>query len=787
MAAAIRRGQPVPNIPEPNPVYRFFYWIDQWTLPALYNTGDAIRRAWAAYASMLEHFRLSGPVRVIVDLLDDALTFALGAAVVVCLVAIPPFDNTGDIWNRGRQYAVTFTDASGQIIGRRGILQDDAIPLAEIPPDVVNAVLATEDARFYDHVGIDLQGLARAMVVNAQANEVVQGGSTLTQQLAKNLFLSPERSIRRKIHEAFMALWIESRLTKDQILKLYLDRSYLGGGAYGVEAASQYYFGKSVRDVNLAEAAVLGGLFKAPSSYAPHSNPQASQARTNVVLHRMLDTGFISQGQLFAARQNPARVINRAETYVPDWYLDWAYKQTLDILAERKLSDDYVIEARTTIDLALQKQAQAIVNEMLDVEAPAYGATQAALVSMRPDGALIAIVGGRDYAQSQFNRATDALRQPGSSFKAFVYMAALMDGFTPTSTIYDAPISIGSWSPKNYTMKYAGRTNLTTALAHSYNTPPIRIMQAVGRRAIIDVAHAAGIRSNLLAVPSLPLGTNEVTVLDLTTGYATFANGGQLARPYTVTEIRNPAGQVLYERDTAVGPAPQALPADRVEQLNGMLAQVILAGTGGRAKLGFTPQAGKTGTAQSYRDAWFIGYTGRYVTGVWFGNDDHSETKKMTGGSLPAMTWNRFMTAAEAGLEPAPIAGVPVEQSHLDAFAELQRQAVAEARIEAAPEDAAAAAIDAAATAPAPVALAAGPPDGAGEPAAPAASRQPPDASVANVLRNVADLFEEQPAPKTRQQAERLATPPPPPPAPETVAPRPGQRQNFRGRDFSNR
>jgi penicillin-binding protein 1A len=778
----------VPNIPEPNPVYRFFYWVDSWTLPALYNTGDAIRRAWSAYASMLEHFRLSGPVRVIVDLLDDALTFALGIAVVVCLVAIPPFDNTGDIWNRGRQYAMTFTDASGEIIGRRGILQDDAIPLSEVPPNVINAVLATEDARFYDHFGIDLQGLARAMVVNAQANEVVQGGSTLTQQLAKNLFLSPERSIKRKIHEAFMALWIESRLTKDQILKLYLDRSYLGGGAYGVEAASQYYFGKSVRDVNLAEAAVLGGLFKAPSNYAPHAKPEASQARTNVVLYRMLETGYISQGQLFEARQNPARAIDRSETYVPDWYLDWAYKQTLDILAEQKLTADYVIEVKTTIDLALQKQAQAIVNEMLDVEAPAYGAAQAALVSMRPDGALVAIVGGRDYAQSQFNRATDALRQPGSSFKAFVYMAALMNGFTPASAIYDAPISIGNWSPKNYTMKYAGKTNLTTALAHSYNTPPIRIMQAVGRKAIIDVAHAAGIRSNILAVPSLPLGTNEVTVLDLTTGYATFANGGQLARPFTVVEIRNPAGQVLYERDKVVGPAPQVLPADKVEELNGMLAQVILSGTGGRAKLGFTPQAGKTGTAQSYRDAWFIGYTGHLVTGVWFGNDDHSETKKMTGGSLPAMTWNRFMSVAEAGLEPAPIAGVPVEQSHLDAFAELQRKAVAEAQIEPAPEDAAAAAaaVDVAATAPAPGTMTDGSPldpaAGGGEPAA--SSRQEPDASVANVLKNVADLFEQQPVQKTRQQAERRAVEPPPV---DTGVFRPAQRQNFRGRDFSNR
>ncbi|MFO1088309.1 MAG: PBP1A family penicillin-binding protein [Hyphomicrobiales bacterium] len=777
------------KIPEPNPVYRFFFWVDSWALSALYELRSFVRRAWGAYASLLEHFRLSGPVRILVDLLDDALTFALGGAVLATLVAIPPFDNTGDIWNRGRQYAMTFTDEHGQIIGRRGVLQDDAIPLEEIPANVVHAVLATEDARFYEHFGIDLQGLLRALVVNAQADQVVQGGSTLTQQLAKNLFLSPERSIKRKIHEAFMALWIESRLSKDQILKLYLDRSYLGGGTYGVEAASQYYFGKSVRDVNLAEAAVLGGLFKAPSNYAPHSNPEASKARTNIVLYRMLDVGFISQGELFEARQHPAQIVNQADYYVPDWFLDWAYKQTLDLITEQNLTSDYVIEVKTTVDLNLQKQAQKIINEALDNDAPAYNASQAALVTMKPDGALVAIVGGRDYAQSQFNRATDALRQPGSSFKPFVYLTALMNGFTPTTTIYDAPITIGTWSPKNYTLKYAGKTNLTTALAHSYNTPPIRIMQAVGRKAIIDTAHAAGIKSNLLAVPSLPLGTNEVTVMDLTTGYATFANGGRLARPYTVSEIRTPSGEVLYDRAKVAGEAPQVLPLDKIEELNQMMAQVVKAGTGTRALLGFTPQAGKTGTTQSYRDAWFVGYTAHYVTGVWFGNDDHTEMKKMTGGTLPAITWNRYMMIAEAGHEPAALAGLPVEPEHLAAYDEYRKQVVADAAIEAAPPSPETTDGPAVTDASAPTDEAA-----SADAAAPDAqsggavsTRQEPDAAVVAVLQDMMGLFEQQPVQKTRQQAERRKATVDVTPPVDVYRPGAGTRQNFRGRAFGDR
>ena len=649
----------------PHPLLRLFNGLDALISSTLFETASAIRYGWASYASWLERFRIWGLRRLMVDLLDDGLTFGLVIAFGLVAFALPTLHETADIWNRGRQYAVTFTDVNGEIIGRRGIRQDDAIPLDEIPPHVIRAVLATEDSRFYSHFGVDIQGTLRAMVENAKAQDVVQGGSTLTQQLAKNLFLSPERTLRRKMNEAFLALWIEARLSKNDILKMYLDRSYLGGGTYGVEAAAQYYFGKSIRDVNLSEAAMLAGLFKAPSRFAPHANIENARARANVVLYRMLDVGFISQGELFEARRHPVQVISQSEFYSPDYFLDWAYRETLNLIENQGLQNDYVIEVKTTIDVAAQKAAQRIINETIDIQGPQYDVGQAALISMQPDGALKAIVGGRNYEESQFNRATDAMRQPGSSFKPFVYLAALRAGYTPTSVVYDAPVTIGTWSPKNYSLRYHGRTTLTTALARSFNSVPVHLMRDIGRATIIETAHRVGLKSNLLAVPSLPLGTNEVTVIDMTTAYATFANGGRLATPYSVLEIRRPTGELIYSRERNAPEAPQVIAPELIASLNYMLNQVVLNGTGRRAQLGFTPQAGKTGTTQSYRDAWFLGYTAQLVTGVWFGNDDMREMRRVTGGLLPAMTWKEFMEVALAGVQPMALVGVPLDDSYV--------------------------------------------------------------------------------------------------------------------------
>jgi penicillin-binding protein 1A len=647
-----------------NAVYRFFWRVDTELSSRGYEVYDFLRRCGHAYSSFLFRFRISGLKRVAVDLVDDALTFGALAAFLLLADALPPFDGAGDIWNSRRQYAIVFTDANGEIIGRRGIRQDDAIPLEQIPKHVIDAVTATEDARFFEHFGVDVQGTLRAVIQNARANGVVQGGSSLTQQVAKNLFLSPERTIRRKIHEAFLALWIEQRLSKDEILKLYLDRSYLGGGNHGVEAAAQYYFGKSIRDVTLAEAAMLAGLFKAPSKYAPHINPDAARQRSNVVLYRMLETGRITQAELMEARLKPPRIIDQKIIESPDWFLDWAYKDTLQLVGEQNLQGDYVLEVKTTIDLQLQDQSQRIVNAMLAGEALDYEASQAASITMAPDGAVRAIIGGRDYDESQFNRATDAARQPGSAFKPFVYLTALLGGYTPSTIVEDSPVSIGDWSPKNYTGKYAGRITLTSALARSYNSVPVKLSARFGLKRVIEVTHQAGVREELERVRSLPLGSSALSLLDLTTGYATFAAGGKRARSYTVTQIRRPNGDLIYDRARNAPAQVQAFPEEKIAELNAMLNAVVTSGTGQRAFLGFTPQAGKTGTNQGYRDAWFVGYTANNVTGVWFGNDDFTGMKKVTGGLLPAMTWRRLMIAAENGRPPLGLAGLPLTDAY---------------------------------------------------------------------------------------------------------------------------
>ena len=655
-------------MPQPqfsNAFTRFLWKLDGAVSSAVFETWDFLKRWGSAYSSFLNRFRLSGPKRMIVDLLDDGATFGTALAFVILAYALPPFSGTGDVWNRGREYAVTFTDTNGEIIGRRGIRQDDAIPLEDIPPHMIKAVLATEDARFFEHFGVDIIGTLRAIVHNARSDSSVQGGSSITQQVAKNLFLSPERTIRRKVHEAFLSLWIEARLSKQEILKLYLDRSYLGGGNYGVEAASQYYFGKSVRDVTLPEAAILAGLFKAPSKFAPHANIEAARARANVVLHRMLDSGFITQGELLQARREPATVLTQSIADSPNWFLDKAYQDTIALIDAKGLASDYVIEVKTTIDLKLQSAMQQITNEELMLSAPQYHATQAAAITMTPEGAIKAIVGGLNYEESQFNRATDALRQTGSAFKPFVYLAALLNGYSPGDIVLDAPVSVGNWSPGNYSDKYAGRITLTTALAKSYNSVPVRLMIDIGRKPIIETAHLVGIKGKLETWAPMVLGTSALSLLDVTTGYATFAGGGKLARPYTVLEIRRTNGDVIYQRaEDVVDAPPQVVPEEKIAELNSMLMQVVKAGTGRRADLGFAPQGGKTGTNQSYRDAWYMGFTAHNVTGVWFGNDDFTPMKEVTGGLVPAPTWKRIMLVAEEGQKPEGLAGIPLDDSY---------------------------------------------------------------------------------------------------------------------------
>jgi len=627
--------------------------IDSWIDSSLFFIGRAIHNAYQAYSTWMTRFHVGGFKRVFVELSSDGLTFGVVGGMLMLYLAIPAFDVTTDDWRATHDYAVVFTDRYGNEIGRRGVLQNESVPLDEIPDHMIKAVLATEDRRFFQHFGIDIIGLFRAMSENVRANSVVQGGSTLTQQLAKNLFLTSERTLSRKIKEAFLALWLEARLTKREILKLYLDRAYLGAGTIGADAAAEYYFGKSVRDVTIAEAAMLAGLFKAPSKFAPHANMPAARARANVVLDNMVEASFLTEGQVFGARQNPATVIDRTEYYVPNYFLDWAFEE-VQRLGNGK---DFVLNVRTTIDIDLQKAAESAMASSFRQFGQRYGAGQGAMVVTEHDGAVRVMIGGRDYGESQFNRAAHALRQPGSSFKPFVYLTAMMNGFTPQSVVLDAPINIGGWSPRNYGRSYRGPVTLLTALTRSINVIPVRLAQRIGRDKIVETAKKVGIRSEMVITRSLPLGTTEVTVLDMAGAYTVFANGGHRATPFGIIEIRNSRGEIIYNHNED-GPKPeQIIPQKYIANLNQMLTNVVENGTGRRAKLDFTVAGGKTGTTQAYRDAWFMGFTGKYVGGVWFGNDDFTSTRRMTGGSLPAMTWKQFMVVAHRTRDIPPIVG----------------------------------------------------------------------------------------------------------------------------------
>ncbi|MCX5572199.1 transglycosylase domain-containing protein [Kaistia nematophila] len=628
--------------------------IDAFIDSALYRIWTGLKDGAEALSRFARHFRMTGWRRAPFEILGDGLTMAAGGAVVMLTLALPAFDATKQDWLAQSDYSVTFLDRYGAEIGKRGVRHSESVPLEEMPDSLIKATLATEDRRFYTHFGIDIIGTARALMENLRNDAVRQGGSSITQQLAKNLFLSNERTLDRKIKEAFLALYLESNLSKHDILQLYLDRAYMGGGNFGAAAAAEFYFGKKVQDINLAEAAMLSGLYKAPARYAPHINLPAARARANDVLTNMVQAGFMTEGQVMGARRKPADVVRKAADTAPDYFLDWAF----DEVKKQVPDGDRSLIVRSTVDMNLQKTADEAIEGALRDSGERYRVSQAAMVVAEPDGAVRAMVGGRDYGESQFNRATDALRQPGSSFKPFVYTTAIQHGYTPKSIVVDAPISIGNWSPKNYGGRYMGSIQLTTALIHSLNTVAVRLAGAVGRPAIIDLAHRMGITTNIINSKSLPLGATDVRVLDMTGAYAVFANGGMKATPYAFTQILNSQGEVVFDRKRDVPPPERVLDEKTVGMMNYMLGQVPERGTGRAAKLQGIKTAGKTGTTNAYRDAWFMGFTGNYVGGIWFGNDDFTSSNKMTGGSLPAQTWNRVMTYAHNGIELKPIPGI---------------------------------------------------------------------------------------------------------------------------------
>ncbi|HWN07240.1 MAG TPA: PBP1A family penicillin-binding protein, partial [Steroidobacteraceae bacterium] len=546
----------------------------------------------------------------------------------------------------------------GNKLGERGIRHNDTVPLEEFPDHLIKAVLATEDRRFYEHFGIDFAGTARALTENVRAQGVVQGGSSITQQLAKNLFLSNERTIERKVKEAFLAMWLETRLTKREILKLYLDRAYLGGGAFGVDGAAVYYFGKSARDVTLAEAAMLAGLFKAPARFAPHINLAAARARASIVLDNLVEASFMTEGQVFGARRTPARAIDRRDEETPNYYLDWAYREVADLI-DRRLAGkvtERVFVVRTGLDPNIQRASEQAVESNMRQFGKDYGASQAAMVIMEPTGLVRAMIGGRDYGQSQFNRAVDAQRQPGSSFKPYVYITALMQGQTINTIINDSPLCIGNWCPRNYSGGYAGPVTMMNALTRSLNIPAVRTAERVGRDKIVENMRKMGVKSEIIISRPLPLGAADLTVLEMTQAYAHFASGGLKVEGHAAIEIRTPLGEVVWRESKEN--RPRVFTQQAVASMNQMLHNVVEAGTGRRARIDGFFVAGKTGTTNAYRDAWFVGYTGNLVAGIWIGNDDYSPTRRMTGGSLPAMTWQKAMAYAHQGIIPAPLVGL---------------------------------------------------------------------------------------------------------------------------------
>jgi penicillin-binding protein 1A len=561
---------------------------------------------------------------------------------------LPPIDQLA-VPKRPPNAAILASD--GTLLANRGETGGRTVSLTELPPYVPKAFIAIEDRRFYKHFGIDPLGLARAVAVMIwrRGHGGMQGGSTITQQLAKNLFLTQERTLSRKIQEAILAVWLERKFTKNQILELYLNRVYFGAGAYGIEAASQRYFSKPARLVTLAEAAVLAGVVQAPGRLAPNRNPDAAQKRAEVVIADMRDEGFITEGMAKIALAHPAQAVEN----VGGGGANYAADYVMDVVDEKIGALEGDITVQTTLDARLQSLAEHVLGEELDSKGAKLNVGQGALVALAPDGTVKAIVGGRDYLKSQFNRATSARRQPGSSFKPFTYLTAVEHGLTPDTVREDGPINIKGWKPENYTHEYFGQVTLRQAFAMSLNTVAVRLAYEFGPKAVVATATRLGIQSPLQPTPSIALGTSEVTPLELVTAYAPFANGGIGVDPHVIVSVKSAAGQYLYRqtpesRGRVIDGTAQSMMVD-------MMRETLRAGTAHKAEIPNWDAAGKTGTTQDYRDAWFVGYTATLITGVWLGNDDNSSMKKVTGSGLPSDIWNRFMRAALAGTTPVPL------------------------------------------------------------------------------------------------------------------------------------
>ncbi|MDB5474042.1 MAG: family penicillin-binding protein [Devosia sp.] len=632
---------------------------DAWLDSSMYEFGQSMGRAWTRWQDAMSVFHVTGIKRFFVEILSDGFSFLSIGCVLMVALALPAFNATASgEFNKAENYSILFLDRFGTEIGRRGIRSDDSVPLNDMPDYLIKATLATEDRRFYEHFGIDVVGTLRALANNASGDGGVQGGSSITQQLAKNLFLSPERNLERKINEAFLAVWLEWNYTKDEILKLYFDRAYMGGGNHGVVAAADYYFGKRVQDISLAEAAMMAGLFKAPTNYAPHVDLAAARGRANLVLSNLVAAGFMTEGQVTAARRHPASAISRVEDQnSPNYFLDWAFLEAKKLIeTTQQTANNFVV--RTTIDTTLQKYAEEAIVSTVRENSEQYDVEQAAMVVTDTQGAIRAMVGGTDYAKSQFNRAIVTTRQPGSAYKIFVYAEAFEQlGLTPADAITDRPVCIGDWCPQNYGRSYKGSVSLASAFAQSLNTVPVTLSIKTGRDTIAALSHRMGLTADYPVTRSLALGVASVSVLDMTSSYAVLANRGLKTPAYGITRMTTLTGDLVFEADSEA-PRERILSETTVANMNSMLRGVVTGGTGRRAEVPGVPAVGKSGTTSSYRDAWFCGFTGNFVAAVWFGNDDYHPTNDLTGGTLPAMAWQKFMAYAHTNTDILPVFGV---------------------------------------------------------------------------------------------------------------------------------
>jgi len=573
----------------------------------------------------------------------------IGGVVAYYASQLPPIDQL-TVPKRPPNIAIMASD--GSLLANRGETGGRTVSLKELPPYLPKAFVAIEDRRFYDHFGIDPVGIGRAIYRNLAHKGGLQGGSTLTQQLAKNLFLTQERTASRKIQEAILALWLERNYSKDQILELYLNRVYFGAGAYGVEAASQRYYGKSARNVSLSEAAVLAGLVQSPSRLAPNRNPERAQARAELVIAAMNELGFITPGMTKTALGAPAEPVRPngagSANYAADYVMD-----VLDDFVGNVESD---IVVSTTIEPTMQAAAERVLVEELNAKGQKFNVSQGAFVALQPDGAVRALVGGRNYETSQFNRATTARRQPGSSFKPFVYLTAVERGYTPDMVLEDGPVNYGGWAPKNYDRKYRGPIAMRDALALSLNTIAVKLNMEVGPKNVVQTAQRLGISSPLQANGSLALGTSEVTPLELVSAYAAFANGGIGVVPYVISQVKTTDGKLIYKRPNSGG-LGRVIDPGVVAMMNEMMHNTFVVGTARSAQIPGWALAGKTGTTDDYKDAWFVGFSGNLVAGVWLGNDDGTLTKRVTGGNLPTEVWHNFMKVALKDKQPVPLPG----------------------------------------------------------------------------------------------------------------------------------